>query len=82
MIVQAILDILFGVVTIVLGLLNPVNIAFDSASLATFFDIIASINYLFPLATVVKILGIVIALQVFRVIVAFVKFLWDIIPFA
>lgn len=82
MITQAILDLFFGVVTIVFGLLNPVTITFDAASLATFFDVIASINYLFPLATVAKILGIVIALQVFRVIVAFVKFLWDIIPFA
>lgn len=81
MITQAILDILFGVATIVLGLTNPFTIAFDLTALSTFFDIIASINYLFPLSAVVWILGIVIALQVFRIIVAFVKFLWDIIPF-
>lgn len=82
MIVQAFLDLLFGVVTIVLGFLNPINVAFDVSSLGTFFDIISSVNYLFPLATVGKIIAIVIALQLFRIIVAFVKFLWDIIPFA
>lgn len=82
MIVQALLDLLFGVVSIGLGLLPQINIAFDAASLVTFFDVIASINYLFPLSTVVKILSIVIVMQVFRIVVAFIKFVWDLIPFA
>lgn len=82
MIVQGILDILFGVITIVLGMLPITSFAFDLSSLGVFFDIITSVNYVIPLSTALQILFIVIGLQVFRIVVALVKLLWDVIPFA
>ena len=55
---------------------------FDQPGVQTVIDILSVISYFFPWDTVLAIVGIMIGLHSIRVVVAFLKALWDILPVA
>lgn len=55
---------------------------FNEPGVSTFIDILNVAMYLFPFNTVFNIMGIIIGLHSLRVIVAFLKALWGILPVA
>ena len=55
---------------------------FDQPGVQTVIDILSVISYFFPWTTVLAIVGIMCSLQTIRVVVAFLKALWGIIPVA
>lgn len=48
----------------------------------TFVDILSVISYFFPWDTVLAIVGIIIGFQTLRLIIAFFKSLWGVLPIA
>lgn len=58
------------------------SMIFDQKGVQTFIDFINVGMYLFPFDTVFAIMGIIIALHGFRVLVAFFKAIWGILPIA
>lgn len=81
MITQALLDVIFGVVNIVVGMLPISGLLFDLSSMSVFFDVISSVNYIIPMSVFVEIIAIVIVLQSFRIAVSLIRMLWDVLPF-
>lgn len=55
---------------------------FQQEGVQTFIDCLCCVMYMLPWQTAFSIMGIVIGLQFFRVIVAFFKALWGILPMA
>lgn len=55
---------------------------FDIPGVQTFIDILSVISYFFPWGTVLSIVGIIIGFQTLRLIVAFLKTLWGVLPIA
>lgn len=80
MISEFILDVVFSIVSRILVLLPDVSWSVDS----TFFDYLVSFircaGYLLPWQTVTAILGLVLDLAIFRIIIAILKTIWDVLP--
>lgn len=81
MIVEAIFNLLFGVLNRILFFLPDISWTVKADSFTKFFDVIRVAGYLLPMRTVFAILTLVVALTVFRIVVALVKTIWDLIPF-
>ena len=47
-----------------------------------FIDILSAVSYFFPWDTVISIVGIIAAFQTLRLIIAFLKSLWGVLPIA
>lgn len=81
MITQALLNLLFTLFGFVLGFLPFMDFSFDTSAFATMFDVIKSISFFFPMGTVSAIFLIIVAIMGFRIAVAILKTLWQILPF-
>ena len=55
---------------------------FQQEGVQTFIDCLCCVMYMLPWGTAFSIMGIIIGLQFFRVVVAFFKSLWGILPVA
>lgn len=55
---------------------------FDQPGVQTVIDILSAVSYFFPWGSVLGIVGIICSLQTVRVVVAFLKALWGILPVA
>ena len=55
---------------------------FSHPGVETFIDILCAVSYFFPWNTVLIIVGIIAGFQTLRLIIAFLKALWDILPVA
>lgn len=55
---------------------------FQQEGVQTFIDYLCVVMYMFPWNTAFSIMGIIIGLHTFRVVVAFFKALWGVLPVA
>lgn len=69
------------VVVPALALLPAINIDANAVISSTFYSYIRAGMYFLPVGTVVTIFGIQLALWVFRIVVAVVRSVWDLLPF-
>ena len=53
---------------------------FEQPGVAEFIDFLSSVSYFFPWGTVLSIVGIMISVNTIRLIMAFLKALWAILP--
>ena len=58
------------------------SMIFEQEGVQTFINLINVGMYLFPFNTVFAIMGIIIGLHTFRVVVAFFKAIWGVLPIA
>ena len=82
MISEFLLNIVFGISHGALSLLPDISLDVDSSSFEYFLAIVRSACYLLPMGTVRMILSIVVAISIWRIGVAIVKAVWDLLPFA
>jgi len=80
MISEFILNMVFGVLTVFLELLPDITIDVDTSLFSFFMDFLSMVFYLLPMDTVITIAYIVISLTVFRIVIAFIKTVWDMLP--
>ena len=81
MIFNALYAILFKILEWLLPLLPDVTWSVDSGAISYFIGILESLFYLLPMGTVGAILGIIISLTTFRILIALLRTVMDIIPF-
>lgn len=81
MITQALFSIIFGVLTFVMDMIPFFNFSIDMAAMETFADVIKTVSYLLPLRTMLVIFTLIIAINAFKVVVAILKTIWQILPF-
>ena len=80
MITQAIFNMFFGMLSVLLGFLPDVEWVVNADMFTKFFEIIKVACYLLPMGTVVKILALIIAINTFKIFVALLRLITQLIP--
>ena len=81
MVGEFLLDIVFSIVSGFLSLLpDTFQWSFEPGILGSFLSIIRSICYFLPMGTVGAIVGLIIWFGIFRIVIRFIKTIWDLLP--
>ena len=80
MISEFFLNIVFNIVTGLLGLLPDISWSIDSGAFSYFLDIVRVVGYLLPAQTVYAIVSLIIAINIFKVVISLIKTVWDLLP--
>ena len=80
MITSSILMVVLKIVSPLVSLFKPINVLVNSAFISYVFDVVSDVLYFLPVGTINTILGITLATWVIRVIIAFLRALWGILP--
>ena len=81
MIINSFLIILNGVVNILLAPLVPLNWAITTAfSINVISDFINIVAFVLPWSNIIPIIIFIIAMFAFRIIIALIKTIWDLLP--
>lgn len=82
MISEFFLNIVFGLVSGFFNLMPDITWSVETTAFQYFLDILRFAGYMFPWGTVTAICSIIFSISIFRVVVAAIKSLWGILPFA
>ena len=82
MISEFLLNIVFGIVTRFFGLMPDVVWSVDTTAFGYFGDILRVCGYMLPMGTVGAVVSLIFGLTVFQIVIAFIKTVWDLLPFA
>ena len=82
MISEFLLNIVFGIASGALSLAPDITWNVDTSAFSYVRDIIAVVGYLLPMDTVVAIVSLIIGFTVFRFVIALIRTVWDLLPFA
>lgn len=80
MLTTGILAVILKIVSPLVSLFKPINILVNSAFISYVFDVVSGVLYFLPVGTINTILGITLATWVIRVVIAFLRALWGILP--
>lgn len=80
MITDNLMGIAFSFLEKLLDKLPIMNMDIDFSVLNGFLDVLGFALYFFPWAKVVPILGLIILLQVWRVIISIIRVIWEVLP--
>lgn len=80
MISEFFLNIIFNIVSGLLSLLPDITWSVETSAFEYFVSIIQCVGYLLPWGTVSTIVSLIVALSIFRIIIAIIKSVWDLLP--
>lgn len=80
MVLETIINILFLPLQGLLSLLPDISWNVENNFLNSVLDIFQVVCYLLPMKTVVAILTIIIAINVFKIVISIIKTIWQLIP--
>lgn len=80
MISEFFLNIIFQLLEWLLRMLPDISFSADWSTTSTFFGVVRCVLYMLPLNTISAIVGLLLAISGFRVIIAIVKTIWDLLP--
>lgn len=80
MITTAVIHVLWAIASPVLALIPDTAINYDGIANRTVYHLIRAGLYLLPIETVIKILTLIVALWVLRIVIAFLYSLWAALP--
>ena len=80
MISEFLLNIVFGIVSGFLSLIPKFNIDIDPTFFDYFLGLVRAGSYMLPMGTVSAIISIIVSLTIFRIVIAFIKSIWDLLP--
>ena len=81
MITEFFLNIVFNIVSGFFSLLPDFSWSVETSSFSYMMSIFQVAGYMFPWGTVVAIVGLIVGLSIFRIVIAFIKSIWDLLPF-
>ena len=81
MIIEAIFNIIFSVVDILLLPFDGINLIINSNIFNTVVEYISVVTYVLPIQNFTPIIVFIISTMLLRVIISALKTLWDILPF-
>lgn len=82
MITEFLLDLAFGILSGLFSLFPDISWSVPVSVVSGVTQFFHVIFYIVPMQTVFSIAALVIALHSFRIVIALVKTLWDVLPFA
>lgn len=80
MISEFFLNIIFGIVSNMFDALPDISWSVDSTAFDYIIGILKVVGYMLPWGTVATIIGLIVALNIFRFGVAVIKTIWDLLP--
>lgn len=80
MIGTSILTLLWSIAEPLISKMPAIEINYTGIANSTVFEFLRAGMYMLPVGTVVRILGIVVGLWVFRIVIAFLHSLWAALP--
>lgn len=81
MITESFFNLLFNCIRGLLSLIPDISWEVNPEVFSSFFSFIRMAGYLLPMHTVIYILGIVLAFNALKIVIAIVKTIWSLIPF-
>lgn len=80
MVVETLMNLVFGIVEGVLSILPNFSWSVENSFFSSALDLIRVACYLLPMGTVVSIITIINLLLVIRIAIAIIKTIWDLLP--
>ena len=80
MILEFLLNIIFQIVTWLLSGLPEITVDFSAVDSSAFMGCVRCVLYMLPLGTINTIIGIILAVTGFRIFIAIIKTIWDLLP--
>lgn len=80
MISEFFLNIVFNIVQYFFGIMPAISWDVNTSAFSYFLNIIRVVSYMFPWYTVSAIFSLVVAFTLFRIVISFLKSIWDILP--
>ena len=80
MLVEGILTVVFGIINILLMPLNVINFVFNALAFEPVVEFINMALYLIPFQQLMPIFIFFVSMMVFRIAVAIIKTIWDLLP--
>lgn len=80
MVVEGILSVVFGIINILLMPLNVVNLVVNSLTFKPISQFINMALYLIPFKELMPIFIFFVSIMMFRIAVAIIKTIWDLLP--
>lgn len=80
MVTDKLLDIAFNFLMSVLDALPVMDVEIDFSVLNSFLDVIGFSLYFFPWQKVAPILGLIVLLQVWRIVISIIRVIWEVLP--
>ena len=80
MIVEGILSVVFGIINLILMPFNVVNFVVNALSFEPIIEFINMALYLIPFKELMPIFVFFVSMMLFRIAVAFIKTIWDLLP--
>ncbi len=81
MITESILNVVFGGLSLLLGFLPDVSWVVNADSFTKFFEILRTVCYFLPMGTVGIILSLVVSINFFKIAVALIRAVANLLPF-
>lgn len=80
MIIEALLNILFGIINVILSPLSLLGWGFDLALCSPLGDILKVVYYVLPISKLSPMITFIVAMFIFRAVIALIKTIWELIP--
>lgn len=80
MVVEGILNVVFGIVQGLLSLLPDIHWNVDGTFFDVFFDVLEMVCYLLPMGTVVTIFYIIVGFTIFKAVISLIRTIWELLP--
>lgn len=81
MITDAIIGIAYNIFMFLFGGFQPLHFNFDIKLVDTVKDFLAFIFFILPMDGLLDIVPVIIIIVLFRILISFIKTVWDLIPF-
>ena len=80
MIGELMFNIVFGIVKTLLSALPDFNLDFDTSIVSVFVDYVKMACYLLPMNTIATIVSLIFTIIIVRVVISFIKTIWELLP--
>lgn len=80
MIIESLLNVVFSIVNIILSPISLLGWGFDLALCSPLGDILKVVYYVLPIDKLSPIITFIIAMFIFRAVIALIKTIWELLP--
>lgn len=80
MVSEFFINLVWVLVKPLIDLMPEIELNVSMESLRFFLDACSAVSYLLPMSDIIIMIGIIISITAFRVIISFIKTIWDLLP--
>lgn len=80
MVSEFLINLVWALIKPLIDLMPEIELNVSIESLRFFLDACSAVSYLLPMSDIIIMIGIIIAITAFRVIISFIKTIWELLP--